>query len=323
KEQEKSWRESMLFGIKQFGRRLWWLGIRGEKREREAFWYHLCHRLQKSKGSSSTMTFTPNADLEELLQKPINTQTDQKYPLISIIVLTYNHLTLNKQCLRSIYHETTYPNYEVILVDNASTDGTKEWLMSLAPTKHCKVILNKENLGFAAGNNAGIKEAKGDFIVLLNNDTYVTEDWLTNLWKKFQIDDKLGMCGAVTNSIGNEAKIDTENVEQYKKEHQGEVYQDPRALAFFCVMIKKQVIDECGLLDENYGKGMFEDDDYAEAVRRAGWKLAIAEDSFVWHLESASFRKLDKKEFRSIFETNRKYYEHKWGKKWIPHGTRK
>ena len=158
-----------------------------------------------------------------------------------------------------------------------------------------RVILNRDNLGFAAGNNVGMREADGDYIVLLNNDTVITRGWLTALSKHMENNVMIGMCGPVTNSIGNEAKIkvDYHSMSElesfsyhYTAKHLNEEYKDINVLALFCTMIKRQVVDECGYLDEDYGIGMFEDDDYAESVKAKGYSLVIAEDAFV-----SSFRR--------------------------------
>lgn len=257
----------------------------------------------------------------------------QAVPKISIVVLTYNNLKCNKGCIDSILRKTAYPAYELIIVDNASTDGTVEWLKEL-DQKHLPnvtVVLNKENLGFAAGNNVGMKLAKGDYVVLLNNDTLVTRGWLSGMVKHLENDEALGMCGPVTNSIGNEAKIrvdyfDKEGLElfanRYTFEHLGELWQDPGVLALFCTMIKRGVIDKCGYLDEAYGRGMFEDDDYSWAARKAGYRIAIAEDSFIHHFEGMSFKKLEDKSFKELFEKNKSIFEKKWNTEWKVHQKR-
>lgn len=253
-------------------------------------------------------------------------------PKISIIVLTFNNLNINKLCINSILEKTAYPNYELIVVDNNSSDGTREYLMELSKeNSNIIVILNEENIGFAAGNNVGIKEADGDYIVLLNNDTIVTRGWLTALSKHMENDNKIGMCGPVTNSIGNEAEIEVNyhsmrELERfsydYTSSHLNVVYKEINVLALFCTMIKKQVLTDCGYLDEHYGVGMFEDDDYAEAVKEKGYIITVAEDAFIHHFGSASFNKLEDEAYQKIFNANKARFEEKWGKKWKAHKYR-
>jgi len=253
-------------------------------------------------------------------------------PKINVIVLTYNNLEINQLCIKSILEKTAYPNYELIIVDNCSTDGTREYLSRLAQEKsHVKVLLNDENLGFAAGNNVGMKQADGAYIVLLNNDTLITRGWLTTLAKHMENNKMLGMCGPVTNSIGNEAKIKVDyhsmrELERfaydYTTRHLGEEYQNVHVLAFFCTIIRKNVVEECGYLDESYGIGMFEDDDYAETVKSRGYSLTIAEDAFIHHFHGVSFNKLEDEQFQKVFSQNKEKYQKKWNKNWIPHKHR-
>lgn len=324
----------LIFRMEQFIGRLWWIGIFGGKREKEAFWHHLKNKITRKNSLIPQIEAPKEAELESGYLCDIDFLEKQNTGKLSIVILTYNNLELNRKCLESIYENTLYQDTEVIVVDNGSTDGTILYLQEMDRIKsNLKVIYNPENTGFAAGNNLGIQAAKGDYIVLLNNDTIVTKGWELSLLRHMVEDPKLGMCGPVTNSIGNEARIlvpESEEVEDiisyghaYASHHRGTMYENPRALAFFCVIIRKEVIEICGGLDERYGRGMFEDDDYAQAVRRAGYELAIAEDAFVYHYESASFSKITDKDFIQLFRRNRKEYERKWGTVWRPHGLRK
>lgn len=110
----------------------------------------------------------------------------------------------------SVLQRSDYPDLEVIVVDNASSDGTPAYLEDFA-RRHAevRVVLNGENLGFAAGNNVGLSLATGDYLVLLNNDTVVTQGWVMTLLRHFQQDPSLGIACPVTNNIGNEARIET------------------------------------------------------------------------------------------------------------------
>ena len=253
-------------------------------------------------------------------------------PKVSVIVLTYNNLDLNKRCINSILNKTAYPNYELIIVDNCSQDGTREYLESLVGTdEKIKVVLNTENRGFAGGNNDGIAISTGDYVVLLNNDTLVTRGWLTAMSKHLENDPQLGMSGPVTNAIGNEARIEVsyqneQEMQQfaytYTTDHMNQEYTDIKVLALFCTMIKRSVIEQCGVLDEQYGIGMFEDDDYAEAVKKAGFRLVVVEDAFIHHFESVSFKKLEDEKYKKLFEENKSKFEKKWNTTWIMHKYR-
>lgn len=248
-------------------------------------------------------------------------------PLVSIVVLTYNNEVMNRQCIDSILKQTAYANYEMIIVDNHSTDDTVNYLQELKAKAlpNVTVILNEKNLGFAGGNNCGIRCAKGDYILLLNNDTVVTRGWLTHMVKHLEQNPQYGMCNPVTNSIGNESKIAAHYTNrkelmafayQYTAQHMGDEYQNVDRLPLFATLIRSSVIKKIGELDTEYKVGMFEDDDYAERVRQAGFKMIIAEDAFVHHINNGSFKKLEDAEYQRIFQANRKIFEEKWGKKW-------
>jgi GT2 family glycosyltransferase/glycosyltransferase involved in cell wall biosynthesis len=248
----------------------------------------------------------------------------------SIIILTYNGLNYTRQCLDSLFTKTHYPEFEVILVDNASQDGTPDYLQEVA-SQHANVniILNHTNQGFAAGNNIGAFTATGEYLVFLNNDTIVTENWLAGLISHLQ-DQKVGMVGPVTNAIGNESRIlcDYEKLEdmddfarRYTQAHQGET-SEIDVLAFMCVALRLALFHEVGPLDERFGIGMFEDDDYAIRIRQKGYKLICAEDVFIHHWGGGSFLKLEEFDYWQLFRENRQKFENKWGISWQPHHLR-
>lgn len=251
-------------------------------------------------------------------------------PKISVVVLTYNNLSLTKLCLNSLVRWSDYPNIEIIVVDNASTDGTPDYLKQFQQcAAHVKLILNDENYGFAKGNNIGLLAATGDYLVLLNNDTIVTPGWLLTMLRHVQADSTIGLIGSVTNNIGNEAKIDISYNRQedmlpvafaYTLAHMGQ-HMTLRTAAFFCVMFARKVFEQVGLLDENFGRGFFEDDDYCRRIEHLGLRIVCAEDVFVHHHLSASFNKIHDAEKLALFEKNKAYYESKWGK-WEPHEYR-
>lgn len=250
-------------------------------------------------------------------------------PLISIVVVTYNNLDLTRACLVSITRFSDYRNVEIIVVDNASSDGSPEYLQAWSTeADNRRLVLNPDNRGFAAANNQGLELANGEYLVLLNNDTEVTPGWLRTLMNHLRADATLGMVGPVTNNIGNEARIKLRyagsdemrrKARAYTLNHMGELF-PIRTLAFFCVMIPRYVYETVGPLDEAFGIGFFEDDDYCRRVEQAGWRLACAEDVFIHHHLSASFNKLGKGR-QELLEKNRKIYEAKWGP-WISHKQR-
>ncbi|SDB46490.1 glycosyltransferase [Pseudomonas sp. NFACC13-1] len=251
-------------------------------------------------------------------------------PKVSVVVLTYNNLELTKACLDSLLTQSQYPNLEIIVVDNHSSDQTPAYLSAWADGHPDRiVILNPDNRGFAAGNNLGLAAASGDYLVILNNDTVVTAGWIKGLIRHLQDHKEIGIIGPITNNIGNEAKVGTryERLEdmpaeaaQMTRARMGEWF-EINTLAFFCVMFPRSTYEQIGGLCEEYGLGFFEDDDYCRRVQRRGMRAACAEDVFVHHHLSASFNTLGARKKQALFEKNRAIYESKWGA-WVPHTYR-
>lgn len=264
--------------------------------------------------------------------KSIDSKIREKYGRVSIIIVTYNNLEYNRLCLENIISKTDYPNYEIIVVDNNSSDGTPDYLKNMEQRySFIKIILNNENIGFAKANNQGIKNSTGDYIVFLNNDTVVTKGWLTKFVNYLDKYPEIGLIGPVTNSCGNEAQIDTDynNLDnmnsfayQYTIDHEG-IFFDIRMLAFYCTAMRKEILDKVGLLDEEYGIGMFEDDDYSHRVKLQGYRIVCAEDIFIHHYGQGAFKKLiDTGKYYELFNRNRNLFEKKWGVKWVMHKHR-
>lgn len=243
------------------------------------------------------------------------------YPLVSIVIVTHNNLAFSRMCLESIWRNTTYPNYEVIVVDNGSTDGTREVLDTMArPRPALTVVGNQNNRGFAAACNQGLHLANGWILCLLNNDTVVAPGWLSAMVRALRTDRRAGLVGPVSNAVGNEARIQVgySEVEEmpawaarWAVEHGREVLELPM-LALFCAAMRREVWEQVGDLDERFEIGMFEDDDYCRRIRQAGYKLLCLRDAFVHHWQRATFRLLGEEEFQRIYERNREAYQAKW-----------
>ena len=250
---------------------------------------------------------------------------------VSIIVVSYNGLhETTAPCLKSVFEKTTFPEYEVVVVDNHSTDGTPEFLAGLAGREpRLKILLNSTNRGFAGGNNDGIRAARGDVLVLLNNDTIVTEEWLERLLVPLEEDPSVGLVGPMSNAVGNEQKIYCRGVTRSDILEEGRLWTamsagdrfETERLGFFCVATRPDVVDRVGPLDEGFGTGFFEDDDYCIRVRKAGYRLVCVEDVFVYHQGSASFGKA-RRETKELMKGNRKRLERKFGMRYRPRHPR-
>jgi GT2 family glycosyltransferase len=269
-------------------------------------------------------------------------RADASVPRASIVVVTFNNLVFTRMCLESVLANTEYPNFEIVVVDNGSTDGTPDYLRALAGRNpQVRVIFHPENRGFARANNAGLAAAAGDLLVLLNNDTLVAPGWLTRLAGHLE-DRSIGVIGPVTNRIGNEAEVET-NYRTYGRflefaaQRSGSgvdrlerqpadatsLFDIPMA-AMFCLAMRRDAFEKIGPLDERFEMGMFEDDDYALRVRAAGLRCACAEDVFVHHFGEASLGALAAVgQYGALFAENRARFEKKWGVAWSGHRRRR
>jgi GT2 family glycosyltransferase len=248
-------------------------------------------------------------------------------PRVSILVVTYNNLALTRLCLASLQRAAGVVPLEVIVVDNASGDGTPAWLEATAARAllPMTVVANAHNAGFAAANNQAAARARGDILVFLNNDCVVVPGWLETLIAHLDRDPSLGLVGPVTNSGGNaEAQLGTRYADldgmrrfadDYTRAHAGELI-DVAMLPLFCAAMSRARFAAVGGLDERYGLGLFEDDDLAMAVRRAGFRVALARDVFVHHYGGASFSRLPPSAYLRLWWQNRRAYERKWRVRW-------
>jgi GT2 family glycosyltransferase len=259
----------------------------------------------------------------------LNAAVEETFPLVSVIVVTYGGLPLTRRCLESLLAGETWPRFEILIVDNASPDGTREYLSSLQDPR-VRVLLQETNLGFPAANNAGIVESRGEVVILLNNDTVVPPGMIGRLVHPLLRDRKIGLVCPTTNFCGNEARVepgyeDLADLPAFAgwraREHAGRLLDLPVA-AMYCVAARREVIDQVGLLDEAFGIGMFEDDDYSLRVRQAGYRVVCAEDAYVHHVGQGSFQKLSAEEYEALWKRNQAHYERKWGRKWKPHTMR-
>jgi len=248
-------------------------------------------------------------------------------PRASILMVTYNNIELTRLCLASVQRACGKMPFEVIVVDNASSDGTQAWLRECVESKllPLKLIENADNRGFAAANNQAANAARGDVLIFLNNDTVVTPGWLDALVAILDGDSSIGIVGPATNSCGNEAQVGTRYADldamarfaaEYTAAHAGERAELPM-LTLFCAAMRRALYAEIGGLDERYQVGMFEDDDLAMAVRARGRRVVVARDVFVHHYGGASFSRLPGAAYLRIWWRNRRRFERKWGRAWV------
>ncbi|MGC9086850.1 MAG: glycosyltransferase family 2 protein [Thermoproteota archaeon] len=226
-----------------------------------------------------------------------------QFPKVSVIVLNYNGKKFIVNCLRSLLL-TKYPNFEVLFVDNSSTDGSREWLeeeIKRLKLDNFKLIPLDKNYGFAKGNNIGINlsDSKSEFVVLLNNDTEVEPDWIEKL-VKFMVEHKeVGIAQCKLRSLKNRALIDSAGgVIDYigrvliigSGEPDDERFSKPYEIFYAqgaAIVIRRDLLKKVGLLDEEYFIN-YEETDLCWRTWLNGMKVAFISNSIVYHYGSAT-----------------------------------
>ena len=261
----------------------------------------------------------------------LDTELPTTAPSVSVVVVTHDGLVFSRLCLESLLANTSRSDVEVLVVDNASSDMTVAYLDALAEqSPRVRVMRNDRNLGFAVAVNQALARARGEMLVILNNDTIVPPGWLDGL-ERHLADPGVGMVCPVTNASPNEARIEVpyttyggfvDFADGRCRSRRGASF-DIDTLTMFCVAFRRDVYDLVGGLDERFEIGMFEDDDYAFRVRAAGRHLVCAEDVVVHHFGEASFGWLvPTGEYNRIFAANKARFEDKWKVTWHGHRGR-
>lgn len=241
-----------------------------------------------------------------LAADPLPSGLAARAPETSIVIPVWNEVEYTRQCVESIFACTRSP-FELILVDNGSTDGTPDYLAELRarrdPGGHClgvRVIGNPENLGFGLACNQGMAAALGRYVVILNNDTVVTEGWLERMQSAAERDSRIGVVGPRSNFVVGPQMIenvpyapdDMAGMRRFAAElaetRRGQGFPTARAIGL-CLLIKRSVIDCVGGFDPRFGIGNFEDDDFSIRVLLAGFVIWIADDVFIHHYGSRTF----------------------------------
>ncbi|MFD1772641.1 glycosyltransferase family 2 protein [Paenibacillus rhizophilus] len=234
----------------------------------------------------------------------------------SIIIPTFNGLGLLRSCVEAIHQHTPKP-YELIVVDNASSDGTAEYCRREKIT----FISLPANAGFPVACNHGLQLASGDELLLLNNDVIVSKGWLANLKAALYSAPDIGIVGPVTNYASGRQQIDTcyTDITGFHAAAETANISDPSKwsettrLVGLCFLFKREVLTRVGLFDERFSPGHYEDDDYCMRTRLQGYRLLIAGDCLVHHEGSASFKEVYRSGWNELIERNRGLYIEKWG----------
>jgi len=220
----------------------------------------------------------------------------KQLPLISTVILNWNGKEYLYPCLQSVKGQT-YPNIEIILVDNASSDGSIEYIKNLFPD--LRLLINHKNIGYGAGNNRGIDEAKGRYIFVLNSDTEIEKGCVEALWKCIEADLRIGVTTPKILLYDRRDTIDAAGLTIYpdglsigrgrlepqeKYNHSEEVFFGSGCSSLY----RKEMLEEIGLLDADFF-AYAEDTDLGWRARLAGWKAYYVPEAIVYHHHSKKF----------------------------------
>lgn len=263
-------------------------------------------------------------------------QGDVCYPKTAIVIISYNNSELTKECIKSIRANNPAEIYQLVVVDNASTDGIVDWLKE---QKDITLILNEENKGFPYACNQGIAAVnKETDIFLLNNDTVVPKGALYWLRKGLYSSEKVGAVGSVSNNVVNYQQVpeqfDTlEEWMTFAEKNNVEMeypYEKKGWLVGFAMLIKRTAINKIlmaegkykdtlpEVLDNRFSPGNYEDNDLSIRLLKNGYELLLCKNSFIFHHGGKSFGKQQEKYTKLLLENQSKLAD-KYGIDYIPY----
>ena len=223
-------------------------------------------------------------------------------PVVSIVILNFNGQAFLENCLASVF-QTDYPCFEVILVDNGSSDNSIDLVQGrFGNERRLRIVRNRENLGFALGNNLAIRHCMGDYLAFLNVDTIVDRKWLTNLVKEIVSNDEIAVvqpkikklsdrrilacCGnLVIRYCGWTFALGAGQIDRGQFDHPINI-----CLGGAAFLIQRRVVEEIGLFDSKFFIN-FEDTDLSLRVWLSGYKIAFVPQAVVYHHISGSWSK--------------------------------
>lgn len=267
--------------------------------ENNDLYYNLAYAYEALDNSNNKASdiiiknYSKRINHEKGTHMPTRTQSslsaiEKDAPLVSVIVLAYNKVEYTKQCIESIYKYTDDVDYELILVDNGSTDETFEYFKSLPKRR---IVRLEENQGGCVGFNEGIKASIGRYVAVVCNDFIFTKNWLSNLVKCIQSDESIGYVSPGSSYISNCQQINLKfsNIDEMQAEAAKYNTTDPKKweerirLLPNVLFVKREVFDIVGYFDSAFYYGEFADDDLSFRIRQAGYKLMFCGDTFTHH----------------------------------------
>ena len=235
--------------------------------------------------------------------------------MLSVILLNYNQPDMTIECIEYLLqNKKHYDDFEIIVIDNGSKDNSVVKLLEAASKYNFRFINNKENLGFAEGNNVGIREALGDWILLLNNDTVFKEDFISKMAKAIVDNPESAAVGPKIYYYDVPTKIwySGGKITKYynfveDQSGEGEHYKQVEWITGCALMINKRVLKKVGLLDKDFFM-YIEDVDWCIRARKAGFNLIYTPYAEIWHIGSKTTTESFKKSFQIYYGYRNKLF---------------
>lgn len=231
-----------------------------------------------------------------------------------VIVTVYNKVDLTGDCLQSVVRNIRRDD-KVIIIDNGSDEQTRRFLEAFCAGHagvNMEIVRLPVNVGYLRAANEGLRRSTRDAACLLSNDTVVTKGWLERMCSLMDRQPAIGIVNPMSTTFGlYPARGETAEDCAAQISHLRGQYTEAASRVGFCMVIRKQVIESIGYLDEVYADGYFEDTDFCRRAAAAGYTCAIARDAYVWHAEHSTFGSTERKK---LFARNRAIFERRWGR---------
>jgi len=273
------------------------------------------------------------SDVESVVDRP---RVEPHISSVDIIICIHDALDDVMRCFDSLVEHTAQP-YNLILVDDGSSDETARYLKEFVVSHAALLLRSEKATGYTYAANRGMRASSAEFIALINSDTILTPEWLDRLISCMQSDQKIGIVGPLSNTASWQSVpriedngdwatnplpegITPARMAQIIASNSARLYLEMPLLNGFCLLIRRTLLDEVGMFDEeNFGQGYGEEDDLVLRAQKMGWKMVLADDVYIYHAQSKSYSSSERK---MLSERAGKILRSKHGEEIIQAGVR-
>lgn len=234
-------------------------------------------------------------------------------PKCDLVLPVFNGLTYVRDCIESVLTYTPEGTYRLFIIDDHSDTVTAAYLKEVADA-YPQVVLhrNATNLGFVRSCNCGIKLGNAPYVVLINSDVIVTPDWLSRLVTCAESDPRIASVNPLTNRAANIAipmapGANFFGMDEFLRQNVRQEYPDIVTGVGFCMLLRREALNEVGLFDEVYGQGYCEESDLCMRLTTRGWRTVVAEDVYVYHKGQSTFADREER-----YRRNRAIFDSRW-----------